>query len=158
MNELQEFKDSWWAHRETFALLAAGLVFVCAQAVILLWTLRRLQELSNIRERMSRLADGLALLTDTTEAGLAAVVQQMERVSWKPKATQPASRVSVAKRVADLARKGERVTRIAEHEALSESEVRLHLALSGKRLDAEASAPPPSRRERTRCLVQTTSR
>ena len=45
-------------------LIQAGLVF---------WTWRRLRELGHMRERLSRLADGLALLTDTTEAGLAAI-------------------------------------------------------------------------------------
>jgi hypothetical protein len=138
---LLEIKDFYWAHREALGILAAGLVFVCAQVVILLWTLRRLQELSNIRERMSRLADGLALLTDTTEAGLAAVAQQVEQLGRKAKSVRSSSRPSVAKRVVDLARKGERITRIAEHEALSESEVRLHLAMSKPRLDGESTPP-----------------
>jgi hypothetical protein len=50
---------------------------VSAQLVILLWTLRRLAGVvETSASGMSRLADGLALLTDTTEAGLAAIVHQ----------------------------------------------------------------------------------
>jgi DNA-binding NarL/FixJ family response regulator len=115
---------------------------VSAQVVILLWTLRRLQELSNIRERMSRLADGLALLTDTTEAGLAAIVHQIEQAGRKAsKAPRPASRTTVAKRVVAAVRNGERVTSIAEHEALSESEVRLHLAMSERNRVTDFTPP-----------------
>jgi hypothetical protein len=45
--------------------------------------------------------------------------------------------------VTEAARKGERVTRIAEREALSESEVSLHLALVGRdRVDAEPDPAP----------------
>ena len=128
---LMNFRDFYWANREAFRMAAAGAVFVTAQLVILLWTLRRLQELSNIRERMSRLADGLALLTDTTEAGLAAVVQRLEAADPAAKVQRPA-RAAVARRVTSAARKGERVARIAENEVLSESEVRLHLAMSNR--------------------------
>jgi hypothetical protein len=133
-------KDFYWIHRDVFRIAAAGGLLCFAQIAILLWTLRRLGELSNMRERMSRLADGLALLTDTTEAGLAAVAQQMEQLARTAKAPRPASRASVAKRVTDAVRKGERVARIAEYEALSESEVRLHLAMSDR---DRTPAPPP---------------
>ncbi len=51
-----------------------------AQLVLVLWTSRRLRELAHIRERMSRLADGLALLTDTTEAGLATIAREVEQL------------------------------------------------------------------------------
>ena len=129
---LHDLKDLYWAHRDAFRLAAAGLVFVSAQLVILLWTLRRLRELSHIRERMSRLADGLALLTDTTEAGIAAIVQQLDQAR-KTKAVRPPSRAGVARRVVAAARKGERVARIAEYEALSEGEVRLHLAMADRK-------------------------
>jgi len=136
-----DLKDFYWAHHEAFRMAAAGAIFVSAQLVILLWTLRRLQELSNIRERMSRLADGLALLTDTTEAGLAAIVHQIEQAGRKAKAPRPASRTTVAKRVVAAVRNGERVTSIAEHEALSESEVRLHLAMSERNRVTDFTPP-----------------
>jgi hypothetical protein len=69
---LLHLREYYWAHREAVALAAGGGAFLLFQAFILLWTFRRLQELSLIRERISRLADGLALLADTTEAGLSA--------------------------------------------------------------------------------------
>jgi hypothetical protein len=126
---LGDFREFYWAHRDAFRMAAAFMVFVSAQLVILLWTLRRLQELSHIRERMSRLADGLALLTDTTEAGFASIVHEIQQVGRK--AARPA-RPSLAKRVVNAARNGERPARIAEQEALSEGEVRLHLAMSDR--------------------------
>src|SRR5580765_6201693 len=126
-----DFREFYWAHREAFRMAAAGLVFVSAQLVILLWTLRRLQELSNIRERMSRLADGLALLTDTTEAGFASILHEVQQAGRKAKGTR-APRPSLSTRVVNAARNGERLARIAENEALSEGEVRLHLAMSDR--------------------------
>ena len=140
---LLNLKDFYWAHRAGFLLSAIGVVLLGFQGLILLWTMRRLQELSNIRERMSRLADGLALLTDTTEAGLSTIAKQLEMQNGKTKGVRAASRVSVARRVAEAVRKGDRVTRIAEREALSESEVSLHLALVGRdRLDADPDPAP----------------
>ena len=137
MNEtLMNFREFYWANREAFRMAAAGAVFVTAQLVILLWTLRRLQELSNIRERMSRLADGLALLTDTTEAGLKAVVHRLEAADSAGKVQRPA-RAAVARRVTSAAKKGENVARIAGNEVLSESEVRLHLAMSNRNNSGE---------------------
>jgi len=132
MSEMwMQFREFYWINREVFRVVVVGGVFVTVQLGILLWTLRRLAELSNIRERMSRLADGLALLTDTTEAGMATLSTQMDQIiRAKTKATRTASRATVAKRVTEAARKGDRLNAIAAHEALSESEVRLHLALS----------------------------
>lgn len=135
------FRDFYWAHREVFRISAAGGLFVLAQIGILLWTLRRLGELSNIRERMSRLADGLALLTDTTEAGLATIVRQLEQAGKATSASRTASRASVAKRVTQAVKKGQPLARIAEQETLSESEVRLHLAMSDR--DRTTTAPGP---------------
>jgi len=137
MSMFGDFRDFYWAHRDAFRMAAAGMVFVSAQLVILLWTLRRLQELSNIRERISRLADGLALLTDTTEAGFASILREIRQIGTQPKTTR-ASRPNVAKRVLNAARKGENLARIAEHEELSEGEVRLHLAMSDR---AKARTP-----------------
>ncbi len=128
-----EFKEFYWAHREVFRLAGAGLAFVLAQFVILLWTLRRLRELSSIRERMSRLADGLALLTDTTESGFEALAARLQQMSRQSEPARPAARRSVAKRVKSAAKKGQRIARIAADESLSETEVRLHLALADER-------------------------
>jgi hypothetical protein len=141
MNEIfLEVRESYWAHREIVRLAAAGAAIVFTQLVLMLWTLRRLRELSHMRERMSRLADGLALLTDTTEAGLSALVEELRTTRKAAPARAASTRANVAKRVATAARKGERIVAIAEREALSESEVRLHLALS--EADAAARARP----------------
>jgi hypothetical protein len=59
------------------------------------------------------------------------------RSEAQPKTTR-ASRPNVAKRVLTAARKGENLARIAEHEELSEGEVRLHLAMSDR---AKARTP-----------------
>jgi len=139
-----DFREFYWTHREVFRLASAGLVFLCAQFVILLWTLRRLGELSNIRERMSRLADGLALLTDTTEAGLATLAAQVDQINrTNGFAAKAASRSVVQKRVKDAARRGDRISKIAAHEALSESEVGLHLALSGPGVQGSGPGDAP---------------
>jgi hypothetical protein len=198
MSELfGDVKDLYWASRGLL-LVAAGVAVVGAQGVLLLWTFRNLSELSHLRERLSRLADGLALLTDTTEAGLSALLEDLGRLkagraaNGRPSvkgrtaarpiaaagataapaavgrphpvansganavaspepptadgaAPTPAggpraprskakrgtsTRAGVTRRIALAAGMGERIPAIARREALSESEVRLHLALA----------------------------
>jgi hypothetical protein len=134
---MMEFKEFYWAHRDVFRLAMGVGVVLAAQTVLILWALRRLGELSHFRERLSRLADGLALLTDTTEAGLATIareLQQQQQGLRRPAPPRPPSRTGVGKRVLAAARKGEDLARIAEDEELSESEVRLHLKLAESRL------------------------
>jgi hypothetical protein len=130
-NEWLWIKSFYWAHHEVLRVAGAAAAVALVQLVLLLWTVRRLRELSHIRERMSRLADGLALLTDTTEAGLATLVREVEQLGRRRAAAPRAStRTSVAKRVVEAARQGNALARIAESESLSESEVRLHLTLA----------------------------
>ena len=137
-----EFKGFYWAHREVFRLLAAGGLFITVQFGILLWTLRLMGELSALRERMGRLVDGLALLTDTTEAGMSTLAAEIAQANAKVRPANPATRATVQKRVKDAVQKGERISRIAALESLSESEVRLHLALSGRdRANTPAADP-----------------
>ena len=73
-----ELKEFYWAHRDVIRIIAASSGMLLIQLGIMVWTLRRLRELSHIRERMSRLADGLALLTDTTEAGLSTLIKEVQ--------------------------------------------------------------------------------
>src|SRR6185295_1749959 len=111
---------------------------------LVLWITQRLRELSHMRERMSRLADGLALLTDTTEAGLATLIREVEGLGKRKVTTRTSTRTNVAKRVVAAALNGDGVARIAETELLSESEVRLHLALTkGSGLEARGSGLSP---------------
>src|SRR5262245_2704608 len=112
-----EFKEFYWLHRMTF--IAAGVTagaLLLVQIALVFWTTWRLREVAHLRERLSRLADGLALLTDTTESGLAAVVRQLQQPA---KRAASSSRTSVNKRVASAARKGAAISSIAQHEALS---------------------------------------
>jgi hypothetical protein len=131
---MNEFKEFYWAHRDVFRLAMAVGVVLLVQSVFILWALRRLSELAHLRERLSRLADGLALLTDTTEAGLSAIARELQQASRRLPAPRSASRTAVAKRVVAAVRKGEELSAIAEDEQLSESEVRLHLKLAETRL------------------------
>lgn len=127
-----EIKEFYWAHREIIRIAGASGGMLLLQLFILLWTIRRLRELSHIRERMSRLADGLALLTDTTEAGLSTIIREVQQLSRRSAEPRPAPRAAVAKRVTAAVRQGEDIARIAETESLSESEVRLHLSLAAQ--------------------------
>jgi hypothetical protein len=129
-------KNAYWIHREAWRIGAALGGVALVQLVIVLWVGRRLRELSHMRERMARLADGLALLTDTTEAGFATVVREVQQMARKSVTRpSPGPRAAVAKRVVAAAKNGNEVASIASAEALSESEVRLHLKLAdGSRL------------------------
>ena len=115
-----------------FAAAAGTILFL--QLLLTVWTIRRLGELAHMRERMSRLYDGLALLTDTTEAGLATMAQELakgapKRVAAAPRAPRT-TRSTIAKRVAEAAKLGRPLAEIARGEALSEGEVHLHLKLA----------------------------
>jgi len=127
-------KDWYWAHRDVVRVSAAIAVVALVHLGLVLYVVQRLRELSHMRERMSRLADGLALLTDTTEAGLATLVREVEALGKRGATKKAATRTHVAKRVVAAAESGDGVARIAETELLSESEVRLHLALQGSGL------------------------
>lgn len=131
---MMEFKEFYWAHRDVFRLAVAVSVVLLAQTVLIVYAFRRLGELANFRERLSRLADGLALLTDTTEAGMATLARELQQQSARRTTPPRASRAAVTKRVVAAARKGEDLSAIADDEALSESEVRLHLKLAESRL------------------------
>jgi hypothetical protein len=123
------------------AVAVGAVLFV--QTVLVLWAARRLDELSHIRERLSRLADGLALLTDTTEAGLATIARELQQPQAGRTSPKAGSRTNVGRRVLAAVRKGEDLTAIAGQEALSESEVRLHLKLAQNR-QREAAPDVPA--------------
>lgn len=127
--------DVGWLSLENRALFQIAMVVgavLLVQTVLVMWVARRLDELSSLRERLSRLADGLALLTDTTEAGLSTIARELQQQTGRASGPQ-ASRASVGRRVVAAALKGDTLSTIAGHEALSESEVRLHLTLAEER-------------------------
>lgn len=108
-------------------VVVAGTILL-AQLAMAVLTMRRLRELTTMRERTSRLFDSLALLTDTTEVGLANVIQEVARINQRP-AKARSGRSTVASRVAEAARGGANVEEIAQREGISEGEVYLHLKL-----------------------------
>ena len=111
----------------------AGLFVVAVvQTLALVQLLRRLKALDDLEARVSRFASAMTLLTDTTEAGLSTVAGALEQMDRR-RATRPAPRTAVSKRVVSAAKSGRELPRIARDEALSESEVRLHLAMAGQR-------------------------
>ena len=113
------------------ALVIGGTVGVALVGVAgVLVMIRQMRELGHLRERLSRLADGLALLTDTTEAGLSTLMREIQQA----KPPRARSRRAVAGRIASATAAGEEVPVIASREAMSESEIRLHLAM--KQADA----------------------
>lgn len=120
----------YWQHGDVIGIAIGIVAILTAQTVLVLWAVRRMAELTHMRERLSRLADGLALLTDTTEAGLATIARELQQQSKRPASSRASSRASVSKRVVAAARKGRQLSEIADQEALSESEVRLHLKLA----------------------------
>jgi hypothetical protein len=129
MTKLLWLKDLYAAHRTVFigaAATASALLVVGTLAVVITRTLR---ELALLRERLSRLADGLALLTDTTESGLSTLMHEMRHLRQRPTA-RSRSRKAVARRIVAAVQAGNDIQSIATSEALSESEVRLHMKLT----------------------------
>jgi hypothetical protein len=145
MEFLLSMKEFYWAHRDLFRAGAAITSIAIVNGALLVWIGRQLQQIALIRERVSRLADGLALLTDTTEAGLSTLIKEVEQLGGRRKAaSKPSTRSSVSKRVAAAAAQGENVAEIATSEGLSESEVRLHLSMAkaaGPSLQDQTEAP-----------------
>jgi hypothetical protein len=130
MDYLLWAKDFYWAYRDAIRAGAAITTIALVNGALLIWIARQLQQIALIRERVSRLTDGLALLTDTTEAGLSTLIKEVEQLGGRRKSSKPSSRTSVSKRVAAAAEKGEKVAEIATTEGLSESEVRLHISMA----------------------------
>lgn len=124
------------------------MVIVLGAAVVSLW--RRVAELDRSRAKVHRMGEAITLLTETAEAGFAAVATEIEKLQRTPdRPARPATtRTTLSRRVVKATAQGERVEEIARREALSEGEVRLHLAMaspSGGRTAAEALriAPVP---------------
>lgn len=93
-----------------------------------LW--RRVQALEAAVGRVDRLGEAVTLLSETAEAGFAAVAQEIEQIQRAPQPRATGTRATVARRVVRAAGRGDSVEQIARRELLSEGEVRLHLALA----------------------------
>jgi hypothetical protein len=130
LQKLQYFA-AWTVNHQDAVTGVAVAAFVLLHGVLILWLLRRVGRLVNEADRVRNLADGMALLTDTTEAGLTALIREVERLGARPMpAPARISRKNVARRVLEAAQDGNDLAEIAGQEAMSESEVRLHLMLA----------------------------
>ena len=110
-------------------VVTALTVIVFAQTVALWRISRGMTGVARLGERMARFAEALALLTDTTEAGLANVANELEQAGRR-RASRAANRASTARRISSASERGRSVEEIAALEALSESEIRLHLHMA----------------------------
>ncbi len=109
-------------------IVVAGMALV---QLLVVWRVStRLRLVARVDERLSHFAEALALLTDTTEAGLSNIASEMEQASRR-RVSRGGSRIATAKRIVTAVRRGRSLEEIAASEALSESEIRLHLEMSG---------------------------
>jgi alkylhydroperoxidase family enzyme len=122
----------------TYLVIALTLVIVAQTALLLrVWPL--LQRPARTEDRLAHFAEALALLTDTTEAGLANVALELE--STRRRTPRGTSRAATAKRIATAARKGQSIEDIVAAEALSESEIRLHLRMTANEIRLKDGGP-----------------
>jgi hypothetical protein len=129
MTKLVWLRDLYVGYRGMVFATVTGTATVLVISVLGLVIVRTLRELAHLRERLSRLADGLALLTDTTESGLSTLMHEMRHLRQRPTA-RSRTRKAVAKRIVAAVQAGDDIGSIATSEALSESEVRLHMKLT----------------------------
>jgi hypothetical protein len=107
-------------------------VLVAIEGLVIVHLSRSVRKVSKVADRVANLGAALALLTDTTEAGLASVAVELERVGTLKRPATTATRRATSKRITTAARNGRTLEEIAASEALSESEVRLHLQLANQ--------------------------
>lgn len=104
------------------------------QVVLIVRLSRRVSSSERVHERLAHFAEALTLLTDTTEAGLSSVANGLNAFGQKA-ATRSTTRAT-SRRIVKAAKSGMPVASIAADEAMSESEIRLHLELNA---DTETS-------------------
>lgn len=105
-------------------------VLVAIEGLVIVHLSRSVRKVSKVADRVANLGAALALLTDTTEAGFTSVAAELERVGTLKRSATTATRRATAKRITTAAKNGRTLEEIASSEALSESEVRLHLQLA----------------------------
>lgn len=119
-----------WGMWVMAAMLIAGGVVIRS-----LW--RRIDLLERSRSRVDQMGEAVTLLSETAEAGFAAVAQEIEKLQRAPVPRSTATRATVSRRVVRAASRGDSVEQIARRESISEGEVRLHLALADSSAVAE---------------------
>jgi hypothetical protein len=109
--------------------VVAALIVVSAVQGWLLWRLVRLMgHIGRFDERLTRCAQGLSLLVDTSEAGFAMLGGELGKLTAAPQ-PQATSR-STTRRIVAAARRGREVPEIAAQEGLAEGEVRLRMHMA----------------------------
>jgi hypothetical protein len=117
--------------------IISALIVVILVQTWLLWRLVRMMSLMRgFDERLSRTAQGLSLLVDTSEAGFAMLGSELSKLTVTPPRKLAAK--STNRRIAGAVRRGRAVPEIAAREGLSEGEVRLRMHLA----DAQPSKTP----------------
>jgi hypothetical protein len=116
------------------SMVALGALGISAGVGLAWWTsARRLAAtVGALENRITQLAAGIALLTDTTEGGFRDVATEVGRLAPVPAAPRPRPRAATQRRMASAARRGRSVQEIAAREEVSEGEVRLRLNLENK--------------------------
>ena len=111
-----------------YGFTALAIVTLAQSAAI--WRMSRAMRVTiRLNERLSHFAEALPLLTDTTETGLASVATELQ-ATGRTRAARSVAPRAASKRIATAARCGQAINDIAAAEAISESEVRLHLEMS----------------------------
>jgi hypothetical protein len=109
-------------------VVAALIVVSVFQSWLLLRLVRRMGHIGRFDERLSRCAQGLSLLVDTSEAGFAMLGSELAKLTAAP---QPqASSRSTTRRIVAAAKRGRDVPEIAAREGLAEGEVRLRMHMA----------------------------
>lgn len=134
---------------QVLALTALNLVLAGVVLLVAVRLVRALRHTVELENRVTRLQEGVNLLSDATETGLRLVMTELERLSElasepPPARTRGTSRPTAAG-VRAAARRGETVQEIAARERVSEGEVRLRLTLA----EATATREPREPREST---------
>jgi hypothetical protein len=106
----------------------ASLVVVEGLAIVTLS--RSVRKVSRVSEKIAHLNSALVLLTDTTEAGMASIAAELERIGTLERSSTAVNRGATSRRIAAALLNGHSLEQIAASEALSESEVRLHMRLA----------------------------
>jgi len=127
----------------TYGLMTPAIAVLALCQTLVLWRLsKRMKAVSRVNDRLAQFAEALALLTDTTEAGLATVAAELEEPGRR-RSSRTTTR-SASRRIATAARRGQAIEEIAAAEGLSASEVRLHLHMTNDS-DAKGALHGPLR-------------
>jgi Flp pilus assembly protein TadB len=116
----------------TYAVIVLAAVTLL-HSLTLLRLYRNNRALDRLSARLTHFAEALALLTDTTEAGLTNIAVELES---RRKLSRGGSKRETTKRIVSAVRAGLPAREVALRESMSESEIGLHLRLA----DGTASA------------------